>query len=72
MKDHMTTYTAMMAEWQKTWESLISAWTKPAPVVDQARKAEQAAADKEWEDEGGTVKQPKAPAGETPPAKLPL
>ena len=72
MKPQLTTFAGTLGEWQKTWLSVLTGWTQPAPVIDQARKAQQLVADQEWEDEGGSIKLAKKPAGEKPATKIPF
>lgn len=71
MKTPLTTFTAVYTEWLETFRSMIPGGTHAAPAGELTPKAAQVVADQEWEDEGGSVKQPKKPRTEPEP-KLPL
>ena len=45
----LTTVKETVVEVKKTWLSLVTGWTRPAPVPDLARKAAQEAKDRERE-----------------------
>jgi hypothetical protein len=62
----------MGAELKKIWVTMITGWSDPAPTIDFARKAQQVVADQEWEDEGGSIKPAKKPAGAKSATKIPF
>ncbi|MEO8145370.1 MAG: hypothetical protein ABI654_14260 [Betaproteobacteria bacterium] len=69
MKTYLETITERYTAWLNTSWSMLTG--TPLPATDPTPKAAQAAADQEWEDEGGAIKPAKNPAAEPAP-KLPL
>jgi hypothetical protein len=68
MKNPIETVPELFARWRKAAWPLLIGRSESLPEA-QVRKAEQSAADHEWEDEGGAVKKPPTAA---PTPKLPL
>ena len=69
MKTTLETLTARYTEWLNTSWSMITG--TPLPAKEPPPKAAQAAAEQEWEDEGGSIKPAKKPQAEAA-SKLPL
>jgi len=66
-----TPFTAIYMQWLDSLRSLIPGYpAKPAAVPTP--KQEQAAANQEWEDEGGSIKPPETTPGVKPAPKLPF
>jgi hypothetical protein len=62
---------ALYANWMNIGCSMLPGWLATAPAKELPPKPAQAPAEQEWEDEGGSVKQPKKPQAQPAP-KLPL
>ena len=62
---------AFNTKWFQPGWSLFTGWLPGARAKEAGPKTVQIAAEQEWEDEGGSVKQPKKPVVEQAP-KLPL
>lgn len=68
MEPSRTPLTAIYIEWLNAWRSIF---TRTPPAQDSTPPPAQAAAEQEWEHEGGSIKQPKKP-GREPEPKIPL
>ncbi len=51
-----TPFTAVYAQWLESFRAMIPGCAKPDAAVPMSPKQEQAAANEEWEDEGGSLK----------------
>jgi hypothetical protein len=71
MKTPRTTFTALYTGWLDNCRSIFIGRPPAAPAQELTPKAAEVAADQEWEDEGGSIKQAKKPDVEPKP-KLPL
>jgi hypothetical protein len=72
MKTSPTTITALYTKWTDAWWSMLTGRLPGLPVTELTPKAAQVVADQEWEDEGGTIKAVKKPAGAEPATKIPF
>lgn len=59
-----TPFTAIYAQWLESFRAMIPGSRPSAPSGELSPKQEQAAANQEWEDEGGSIK----PLAEAKPA----
>jgi hypothetical protein len=71
MKSSPMTIPELYANWIASSWSLLLGRVTAVPSAEPAPHAAQAAAEQEWEDEGGSVKLPEQPQAEQAP-KLPL
>ena len=62
-----TPFTAIYAQWLESFRAMIPGGKTPGPSEELTPKQEQAAANQEWEDEGGSIK----PPAETKPDRAP-
>lgn len=68
MEPSRTPLTAIYTEWLNAWRSMF---TRTPPAQDSSLPPAQAAAEQEWEHEGGSIKQPKKSGRESEP-KIPF
>jgi hypothetical protein len=71
MKSSHTAMPELYASWMNVGWSMLASMLPGAQAKELPAKPAQAAAEQEWEDEGGSVKQPKKPQAQPAP-KLPL
>lgn len=67
----LTSIPDLYANWMAIGWAMLQGRAPEDPTKTPSPKPAQVAAEQEWEDEGGSVKQPKKPLAETAP-KLPL
>jgi len=53
-----TPFTAIYAQWLESFRAMIPGGRPSGPSEELTPKQEQAAANQEWEDEGGSIKPP--------------
>jgi hypothetical protein len=66
MKPHGTAFTVVYTAWLEIFRSMIPGGSRTAPAAELSPKEAQAAANQEWEDEGGSVKPAAAPGPKIP------
>jgi hypothetical protein len=71
MKSSLTSIPELYASWMNVGWSMLAGMLPGAQAEKPTASPAQVAAEQEWEDEGGSVKQPKKPQAEPAP-KLPL
>jgi len=73
MDPKSTPFTAIYAQWLESFRAMIL-WDRPSgSSAELTPKQEQAAANQEWEDEGGSIKPPKeAKPALAPTPKIPF
>ena len=68
-----TPFTAIYAQWLESFRAMIPGGKPSGPSEELTPKQEQAAANQEWEDEGGSIKpQTEAKPAVAPGPKIPF
>ena len=68
-----TPFTAIYAQWLESFRAMIPGNRPSGPSEELTPKQEQAAANQEWEDEGGSIKPPaEAKPALAPAPKIPF
>ena len=72
MKPPVTAFTEVYSQWLDSVRAMLPGrWAQAAPS-EPTRKELQAAANQEWEEEGGSIKPPEKTPGLAPGPKLPF
>lgn len=71
MEPSRTPFTAIYTEWLRAWRSMFAGTPPAEPAQNPTPPHAPAAAEQEWEDEGGSIKQTKKP-GREPGPKIPF
>lgn len=72
MKTPIMTFTALYIQWLDSFRGLLPGREPAAPAGELTPKAAQAAADQEWEEEGGCIKPAQKAPGRARAPKIPF